>query len=129
VHSPKACLPGGGWRIDEFTQQVIPNIGPQGESLTVNRSLISLGESRQLVYYWFQQRGRRMTNEYFVKWFIFWDAITMNRTDGALVRLVVAVPETENIEVFDSKLQEFLRTADPQLSYFLPGVKADAEGP
>jgi exosortase D (VPLPA-CTERM-specific) len=129
VHSPKACLPGGGWRIDEFTQQVIPNIGPQGESLTVNRSLISLGESRQLVYYWFQQRGRRMTNEYFVKWFIFWDAITMNRTDGALVRLVVAVPETENIEVFDSKLQEFLRTADPQLSYFLPGVKADTEGP
>ncbi len=122
VHSPKACLPGGGWKIDEFDQRELTNIGPFGEPLSVNRSVISMGTSRQLVYYWFQQRGRRMTNEYLVKWFIFWDAITMNRTDGALVRLVATVPERADIQEFDAKLQEFLRAVNPQLSYFLPGV-------
>ena len=62
-----------------------------GRPLEVNRVVIAKGSSRQLVYYWFDQRGRQMTNEYGVKWMIFWDALTRNRTDGALVRLVTPV--------------------------------------
>jgi EpsI family protein len=63
-----------------------------GAPLNVNRVIIQKGDLRQLVYYWFQQRGRNMTNEYLVKWYIFWDALTRNRTDGALVRLTAFVP-------------------------------------
>jgi EpsI family protein len=125
VHSPKACLPGGGWKINQFDQYRVADVGPFGEGLDVNRSVISMGKSRQLVYYWFQQRGRIITNEYLVKWYIFWDAITMNRSDGALVRLVTAVPETADIAEYDARLQEFLRTVDPQLSYYLPGKLAE----
>src|SRR5438034_8174067 len=40
---------------------------------------------RSLVYYWFQQRGRDMTNEYLVKWYLFWDSLTRSRSDGAMV--------------------------------------------
>lgn len=52
-----------------------------------------LGDERMLVYYWFMQRGRYLTNEYLVKWYIFWGSITQQRTDGALVRLVMPVPD------------------------------------
>lgn len=27
-----------------------------------------------------------ITNEYLVKWYLFWDVLTENRTDGAMVR-------------------------------------------
>lgn len=120
VHSPRACLPGGGWVIDEFDQRQIANVGPDGEPVNVNRVLISLGDNRQLVYYWFQQRGRNLTNEYLVKWFIFWDALTQNRTDGALVRLVTPLEDSESIEAADARMQEFVRDIDPQLAYYIP---------
>jgi exosortase D (VPLPA-CTERM-specific) len=120
VHSPKACLPGGGWEIVNFEQKKVENIGPGGETLNVNRAVVKLGDMRQLVYYWFQQRDRNLTNEYLVKWFIFWDALTRNRTDGALIRLVTLVPESADIQDADERMQQFLRDMDPTLSYFLP---------
>jgi exosortase D (VPLPA-CTERM-specific) len=120
VHSPRACLPGGGWRMEVFETRAIPNVGPAGEPLAVNRAVISMGQNRNLVYYWFEQRGRLLTNEYLVKWFIFWDALKRNRTDGALVRLITEVPEGTDIEVAEKRLQEFVRTVNPQLDYFLP---------
>ena len=72
------------------------------------------------MYYWFQQRDRILTNEYLVKWYIFWDALTRNRTDGALIRLVTYVPESMSLEEADAKLQDFIRDFDPTLAYFLP---------
>jgi len=120
VHSPKACLPGGGWQIAEFDEKLISDIGPEGESLKVNRVLIELGDSKQLVYYWFQQRDRNLTNEYLVKWYIFWDALTKNRTDGSLIRLVTPVMPSEGVAAADERLRAFIKEIDPQLAYFLP---------
>ena len=91
VHSPRACLPGGGWQLSDFDQRTPGRHQIDGRPLRVNRTLIALGGQRQLVYYWFQQRGRVITNEFVVKWYLFWDAITRHRTDGALVRLITAV--------------------------------------
>ncbi len=120
VHSPRACLPGGGWEIQTFGLHDIPGVMQDIGGLKANRAVISLGESRQLVYYWFQQRDRIVTNEYLVKWYIFWDALTRNRTDGALVRLVTSVPEGMDIAEADARLQEFIRDVDPTLAYYLP---------
>ncbi|MBT8421952.1 MAG: VPLPA-CTERM-specific exosortase XrtD [Gammaproteobacteria bacterium] len=120
VHSPRACLPGGGWTIESFEEHRVENVGPDGEPVQVNRALISLGEDRQLVYYWFQQRGRNLTNEYLVKWFIFWDSLTKNRSDGALVRLVTPIPDGYDIGEADERMAEFVRKVDPMLSYYIP---------
>jgi len=125
IHSPKACLPGGGWVIDEFSQILVEGAGPDsaaGDALEVNRSLISLGSQRMLVYYWFQQRGRNITNEYLAKWYIFRDSLLMNRTDGALVRVITVLPEGSDVEAADQRLQEFIRVAAPRLGYHIPGV-------
>jgi exosortase D (VPLPA-CTERM-specific) len=120
VHSPRACLPGGGWEIVDFDQYRVPDIMEDAGGLEVNRAVISLAESRQLVYYWFQQRDRIITNEYLVKWYIFWDALTRNRTDGSLIRLVTMVPEGADIAEADARIQEFIRDFDPKLAYYLP---------
>jgi len=120
VHSPRSCLPGGGWRIEEFDQHQINDVGPDASSVNVNRVLIKLGTNRQLVYYWFQQRGRNITNEYLVKWYIFWDSLTQNRSDGAMVRLVTPVPEGMDLAEADQRMEKFLRKVDPLLAYYVP---------
>ncbi len=124
VHSPKGCMPGDGWQITEFGQRKFPDIKIDGNALELNRAVIQKGESKQLVYYWFQQRGRTVTNEYLVKWYLFYDALTMNRTDGALIRLVTSVGNAEDIDVADQRLQSFMKELVPKLPTYIPGKLA-----
>ena len=120
AHSPRSCLPGGGWQIKSFTQRALPGVRAGRDALRVNRALIQLGKQQQLVYYWFQQRGRVITNEYVVKWYLFWDALTRNRTDGALVRLVVAMPPGGTATAADRQLTEFAAAAATTLAPYIP---------
>jgi exosortase D (VPLPA-CTERM-specific) len=120
AHSPRTCLPGGGWQIERLDQVRLENVeGPAGP-LEVNRALIALGTDRQLVYYWFQQRGRVVNNEYLVKWFLFWDALTRQRTDGALVRLTTPLALGEDEARGDERLESLARQAAPSLARYIP---------
>jgi exosortase D (VPLPA-CTERM-specific) len=121
VHSPKGCIPGDGWQITHIDQRDIPDLKIDDNPLRYNRAIIEKGESRQLVYYWFQQRGRTITNEYLVKWYLFYDAIAMNRTDGSLIRLVTNVGTGENVDAADHRLQSFLKDLIPVLPEYIPG--------
>ncbi|MFQ5635988.1 MAG: VPLPA-CTERM-specific exosortase XrtD [Gammaproteobacteria bacterium] len=127
VHSPRACLPGGGWQIETFGEHTLADIGPDGEDYVINRSVIAKGEMRQLVYFWFVERGRIQTNEYAVKWQIFWDALTLNRTEGALVRVTTFVPDPAMMSEADQRLEAFVRALDPKLAYHLPQRDATFE--
>jgi exosortase D (VPLPA-CTERM-specific) len=117
THSPRSCLPGGGW---EFTSLEPYNLQSSGAPFIVNRASIAHGSDRQIMYYWFQQRGRVVTDEYLVKWYIFWDALTRNRTDGALVRLIVPVAAGEAEETAERDLKEFASALRTQLSHYVP---------
>jgi len=134
-HSPRTCIPGGGWsikQIDEVPLTLLaPSQMPSADTTSatldavplptvVNRAVIQKGEQRQLVYYWFRQRGRVMTNEFAVKWFILKDGITRDRSDGALVRLVTPVPPNEDIAKADRRLVAFLSTIDNRLRDHVP---------
>ena len=79
---------------------------------------------RHLVYYWFQQRERFLTNEYVVKWYILWDAITRNRTDGALIRVLTPFGEGEGEAEADQRLTDFIRETYPRLNPYLPASQA-----
>jgi exosortase D (VPLPA-CTERM-specific) len=120
VHSPRSCLPGGGWQIRDFEQQQLPQVRMSGRPLHVNRVLIEMGDQRQLVYYWFQQRGRVITNEFVVKWFLFWDALTRHRTDGAMVRLITALPVSGSEAEADQRLTDFAARVATELPRFAP---------
>jgi exosortase D (VPLPA-CTERM-specific) len=120
AHSPRSCIPGGGWLIKDLTIRNINSIQINGRPLRVNRLLIKKGEYTQLVYYWFKQRERNITNEWLLKWFLFWDAMTRNRTDGALVRLTALVQPGEDLEDADARLVEFATTVVPYLDEYIP---------
>jgi exosortase D (VPLPA-CTERM-specific) len=120
VHSPRSCLPGGGWQLRDFDQRTIDDIKINGQPLRVNRTLIELGDQRELVYYWFQQRGRVITNEFTVKWYLFWDALTRNRTDGALVRLITVIPPGGDEAAADRRLADVAKQIAPTLTRYVP---------
>jgi exosortase D (VPLPA-CTERM-specific) len=121
THSPRACLPGGGWRIDSLTQVPIAGVRIGSRPLRVNRALIEYGGEQQLVYYWFEQRGRLITNEYLVKWYLLVDSVLRHRTDGALVRLVVPIVAGTPVSAADRELREFAAAIAPQLPAYIPG--------
>ncbi len=120
AHSPRTCMPGGGWEMQDLARYRVPGVTVDGHPLVVNRTVIQMGEQKELVYYWFQERGRVITNEYLVKWMIFWDALTRNRTDGALVRLVTPLMPGEDVASAERRLQGFLREAIGPLDAFVP---------
>jgi exosortase D (VPLPA-CTERM-specific) len=120
THSPRTCLPGGGWRIASLQAVDISQIKIGNTPLRVNRAVIENGNSRQLVYYWFQQRGRVITNEYMVKWYMFWDALTRQRTDGSLVRMIMAVPDGQSVEHADAEMQNFLQVLSGRITAYVP---------
>jgi EpsI family protein len=120
VHSPRSCLPGGGWQMHDFDQRTLRNVTVNGRPLRVNRTIIELGDQRQIVYYWFQQRGRVITNEFAVKWYLFWDALTRHRTDGALVRLVLPIPASSSEAAADERLTALAAQVAPILTRYVP---------
>lgn len=120
THSPRSCIPGDGWAIKQFSQLSVPGVAVSGRALEVNRVLIEKGEHRQVVYYWFQQRGRVITNEFMVKWYLFWDAITRSRTDGAMVRLTAVLPAGADPADADASLVQFATELAPQLDRYIP---------
>ncbi len=120
AHSPKTCIPGGGWEIASFRTILGASHAPQDVPHEFNRVLIQKGTQRQLVYYWFKQRERQLTNEYLVKLFIFWDALTRQRTDGALIRLTTDLSLSETEADADRRLQSFAGILNRELTRFVP---------
>src|SRR5262249_40545398 len=92
IHSPQNCLPGAGWEPVEQGALVIPTRTDAGpEEIRVNRSIIQKGIERQLVLYWYQSHGRVVASEYWSKFYLVRDAVRLNRTDAALVRVIVPI--------------------------------------
>ncbi len=119
THSPSSCIPGGGWQIT--SNDVVPIKLGTGDKLNVSRFIIKKGDVRQLVYFWFDERGRIITETSYAKWYMLVDSITMHRTDGALVRAVTAIAKNESEEEADKRLNEFLTNAFPISRTFIPG--------
>lgn len=117
-HSPQVCIPGGGWVISGIEQVKFPLT--DGKPMEAVRVLIDKSGQRQLVYYWFEQRGRRISNEYWMKWYLLQDALMRNRTDGALVRVVTALGPSEDVQRADERLQRLVRLAIPMLGSYVP---------
>jgi len=117
-HSPQVCIPGGGWVISSLNRTSMALA--DGTPMEAVRIIISKGAEKQLVYYWFEQRGTRVANEYVSKFRLLADAVYLNRTDGALIRLTTPVYSGEAEQDGDKRLQGFVRDLLPQMSRFLP---------
>lgn len=120
IHSPEVCLPVGGWEVFSIVPTPITISGTVYGTFNVNRAVIQKGLSRQLVYYWFEQRGKRMTNDYLAKASVVWDSLTIGRTDGALLRVVTPIGTNETEAEAEARMQRFMVEALARLPRFIP---------
>ena len=91
IHPPAHCLPGSGWDIIAQEKVVLDLDGMPERPATVNRLVIARGETRQLVYYWYQERGRVTAADWKKIVYQSWDRAREQRTDGALVRFTAPI--------------------------------------
>jgi EpsI family protein len=89
IHSPKNCLPGAGWTPMKQTVYQLPL--DDGRKVPVNLYVIRKGLDEQLVLYWYQAHGRIVASEYWGKFYLVYDAMRLNRTDAALVRITTPI--------------------------------------
>jgi EpsI family protein len=116
IHSPKNCLPGGGWEPVETSRITIPVAG--AAPITVNHFLIQKDRQMQVVIYWFQAQGSVVAGELDAKIAMMRNAIMRNRTDGALVR--ISSPVHGTVRETTEALVEYVQLAYPLLRAHLP---------
>lgn len=120
AHSPQSCIPGGGWEITSHRTLYTVMDGTERPSAPVNVVVIQKDREKQLVIYWFKQRHRLLASEYLVKFYLFWDALTRRRSDGALIRLSAAIGPGENERDVEERVLQFARTIKPHLNRYIP---------
>lgn len=116
-HSPKNCLPGSGWEPLSSGMATIDT--GLGTPITVNRYIISHGNDRAVVLYWYQSRDRVIASEYTAKFWTVADAIRLNRTDTALVRVLVPVADHDE-DTAAQTAYAFVRSFFGTLKSYLP---------
>jgi EpsI family protein len=113
-HSPKNCLPGSGWQPSASGTE---DVSVGGETIHINRYLVSKGDTQSLVLYWYQSHGRVIADEFKAKFYLIEDSIRQHRSDTALVRIVVPYPQN-GIE--DKIGTDFVKTFYPAVEGYLP---------
>jgi exosortase D (VPLPA-CTERM-specific) len=121
-HSPLVCIPGDGWLITHARRTTYTGLDG---TLPLNRLIIARNGVKELVYYWYDERGRQVANEYWAKWYLLVDAITENRTDGALIRVMTAIYPGESEPDADRRLRSFMHDVVPSLAAYLPTEHAN----
>jgi EpsI family protein len=121
IHSPETCVPGSGWHFDKTGTVSISTKTGNLDKIKVSRAVIQYGSSKQIVYFWFSLRGRILTNSYQLKLYNFWDALILQRTDGAVIRLITPVYKNDTLADADARLQNFVRDVMPALNEYIPG--------
>ncbi len=117
IHSPKNCLPGGGWEPLEASRLTI-RLPVAPTAITVNRYLIQKDRAMQVVLYWYQQQGAAIAGELPARIEMVRSSVVRNRTDGALVR--VSMPVSGSVEETTTRLAQYVQSLYPVLGHYLP---------
>ena len=122
IHSPLNCLPGAGWEPVREGRITIANADGAGRDITVNRYIVRKGLDSMMVLYWYHGRGRVIASEYWSKFFLIHDAIRVNRTDGALVRVIAPIDlrAGDDGAAAERLAETFVRVLYPSLPAYLP---------
>jgi EpsI family protein len=118
IHSPNHCLQGAGWV--PIQREVIRLSRPDGSTFPANRFVTSKAGDRELVIYWYQAHNRGVANEYWSKYYLVTDSIRMNRSDGALVRLITPMYRKETPEAAQARVMGLGSQLIPLLNRYIP---------
>jgi EpsI family protein len=118
IHSPRNCLPGAGWAFE--SSRYVDLNDARGKAHRVGEYIVANGDDRQFVIYWYQAHGRSVASEYLAKIYMVADAMRMNRTDGALVRVFTPIGTGEGVPAARARAEAFVAQLAPMLPRFIP---------
>lgn len=111
IHSPKHCYPGAGWDI--ISEGSI-DIDISDVRSPVRRLIISDGDKKQLVIYWFTMHGRTIPNEFALKWHQMTNALLARPQAASFIRFSAMIPPGGE-EAVRAGLIEFIEDASPHV--------------
>jgi EpsI family protein len=117
-HSPKNCLPGSGWEPVEDEIMTIPVEGRP--PIETHRYVVEHGGDKSVVIYWYQSHNRVIAGEFSAKFWLVVDSIKYQRSDSALVRVIIPVRNNDS-EGATRFAVGFIQTMFPAISTQLPG--------
>jgi exosortase D (VPLPA-CTERM-specific) len=122
MHSPLNCMPGAGWEPTK-RERVILEVPESGGTrrIEVNRIVIEKNLDKQVVLYWYQSHGRVVASEYWGKIYTVVDAMRLNRTDAAMIRLISPVaPHEAGVAPAAERVAALATAMFPVLERYLP---------
>ena len=122
IHSPQNCMPGAGWTpLQRDRIRILRNDIPGNKNaVNANRFLFAKGIERFLVFYWYQAHGRTTPSEYWAKFYLVKDSITMHRTDGAMIRIVTPIPHSSDESQAEDRAVKFAELVLAKLDDYIP---------
>ncbi len=116
IHSPKHCLPGSGWYEHSSVRS---SVEADSRKVDLVKAVYQKGESSELFLYWFQVKGRALTDEYSLKLAEIINSIAYRRRDSAFIR--ISVPFESDEKKAAETGTRFMRDFYPVIRQFLPG--------
>jgi EpsI family protein len=115
IHSPKHCLPGSGW-FENSTKRTQLDVA--GQKINLVQAIYQKGESKELFIYWFQVRGKTISEEYSLKVAEISNSILYRRRDSSFIRISVPFEGDEQVATVIG--ERFVRDFFPDIQLFLP---------
>lgn len=120
IHSPRHCLPGSGWRIENISPVALRlSDDTSAATIEMSRLVIERDNRRRLMLYWFETRSGVISGEYSLKLDLVKNALLFRPTDAAFVRLTVDTPDGD-IKKADALGKKFLQNLSESLESALP---------
>ena len=120
-HSPKNCMPGGGWNVihSELLKLTVSHSRPV--AVEINKMVMQKGAEKEVVFYWYQCRGRIINSEYMDKIYLVLDSMFKRRSDGAFIRITAPVQDGQETKTVEY-LKDFTKQVIPVLEEYLLGA-------
>lgn len=118
AHAPTSCLVGSGWNMTG--SRILSLSTETGRNFQVQQMVMEKDGQKLLANFWFQQRGRIITSEFLNKFYLFWDAFSRSRSDGALIRIELVMPPDVSIDDAQRQLDIFALELKKILGPYIP---------
>lgn len=116
IHSPKHCLPGGGWqKLSERTGTT--DVAGYGRVKFVE-AVYQKGENKESFVYWYRMKNATITSDYGLKWYMILNSLRYQRNDAAFIRL--SAPASGDAQGTLQAIESFMRDFLPLMKNFLP---------
>jgi EpsI family protein len=117
IHSPKHCLPGGGWRIQNIRPYTLSL--PDGTVKEINQLIISDQNYKSVMFYWYETRSGAIRSEYGLKLDLVKNSLLLRPTDAAIVRITIDIPNND-VKAASERGLQFIEAFYPFIKKSLP---------